>query len=63
MAADLDAEQAPQLLQALSPELSALVADAATPPGLAATCISIMADLVAALGSLSGAYQRQVCAC
>jgi hypothetical protein len=60
MAADLDSEQAPQLLQSLSAELAALVSSPQTPPSLSATCFSIMAQLTAALASLSGAYQRQV---
>lgn len=60
MSSDLDSEQAPQLLQALSAELAALAHNPNTPPALSAPCFNIMAQLVSALGSLSGAYQRQV---
>lgn len=64
MAVDLDSEQAPQLLQSLSPELAALVTSPETPLYLSATCLNIMAELTSALASLSGAYQRQVgCKC
>lgn len=60
MVVDLDSEQAPQLLQALSAELSTLVTSPSTPPGLSATCFNIMAQLTSALANLSGAFQRQV---
>lgn len=60
MAADLDSEQAPQLLQSLSAELAELVSNPQTPPGLSATCFNIMAQLASALASLAGAYQKQV---
>ncbi|KAF8072465.1 Ipo9 [Scenedesmus sp. PABB004] len=60
MASDLDNDQAPALVQALSPELAAVVSAPHTPPGLAATCFAIMAELAGALASLSGTYQRQV---
>ncbi|KAF6258143.1 armadillo-type protein [Scenedesmus sp. NREL 46B-D3] len=60
MASDLDNEQAPQLLQALSPELRSVVSHPSTPPAVAATCFGIMAELAGALASLSGAFQRQV---
>ena len=61
MAVDLDSEQAPQLLQTLSPELAMLVSSPQTSPSLSAMCFKIMAELTSALASLSGAYQRQVC--
>ncbi|WIA28271.1 hypothetical protein OEZ86_010825 [Tetradesmus obliquus] len=60
IASDLDNEQAPQLVQALSPELCSVVCHPSTPPAVAATCFSIMAELAGALAALSGTYQRQV---
>lgn len=61
MAADVDSEQAPGLLQSLSAELAEIVTNPQTPAGLAATCFNIMAQLTSALASLAGKYQRQVC--
>lgn len=47
-------------LQALSPELCSVVCHPSTPPAVAATCFSIMAELAGALAAVSGTYQRQV---
>eukprot|EP00879_Flechtneria_rotunda_P017902 GHRR01018763.1.p1 GENE.GHRR01018763.1~~GHRR01018763.1.p1 ORF type:complete len:227 (+),score=67.73 GHRR01018763.1:354-1034(+) len=60
MASDLDGEQTPHLVQALSPELAALVANPSTPNMLSATCLSIMGELAQGLATLSGTYQQQV---
>jgi len=60
MAVDLDSDQAPQVLQSLSPELAAVATNPQTPASLSATCFRIMAELTSALANLSGTFQKQV---
>ncbi|KAG2485990.1 hypothetical protein HYH03_015313 [Edaphochlamys debaryana] len=57
---DIDEQKLPQVAQALLPELHRVASDPGSPPELRAAALSILHDLLHALGYMAGVYQREV---